>query len=56
VENNYMVLGFTIFFAVIFLHIASFMLRSRSLQRDLRWLEQVDKKAPKKSALKQRKK
>jgi hypothetical protein len=56
-NTGYMILGFGVAFSVIFLHLGSFVIRSRNLARDLEYLEQLNKKAPKKtSARKKRKK
>lgn len=54
--NFYMILGFTVAFSVIFLHLGSFVVRSRNLARDMELLERLNKKASKKSAQKKRKK
>jgi len=54
-NTGYMILGFGVAFSVIFLHLGSFVVRSRSLARDLALLEQLNKKTPKKSARKKRK-
>lgn len=43
--TNYMILGFVVIFGVLFLHLASFPLRKRSLAADLQALERVDRKA-----------
>lgn len=53
--TNYMILGFAVIFGVLFLHLASFVVRSRSLNRDLAMLEQLDKKPAKKKAAKKKK-
>ncbi|MEX1247534.1 MAG: hypothetical protein WEA61_03565 [Anaerolineales bacterium] len=44
--TNYMILGYGVIFAVLALHLASFVVRNRNLQRDLEMLEQLEKKTP----------
>jgi hypothetical protein len=56
-STGYMILGFAVAFSVIFLHLGSFVVRSRNLARDLDTLEQFNRKASrKKGAGKKRKK
>ena len=45
---NYMILGFSVIFGVLIVHIASFVVRSHSLNNDLAMLHELDKKPPKK--------
>lgn len=47
-STGYMILGFAVAFSVIFLHLGSFVVRSRNLARDLDALEQFNRKASKK--------
>lgn len=54
--TGYMILGFGVAFSVIFLHLASFVIRSRNLSRDLEYLEQLDKKAPKETSARRKRK
>jgi len=42
--TNYMILGYVVIFGVLFFHLASFVVRSRNLHRDLDLLENLSKK------------
>lgn len=48
--TGYMILGFGVAFSVIFLHLGSFVIRSRNLTRDLEYLERSNKKTPKQTS------
>jgi len=54
-NSGYMILGFTVVFAVIFLHLASLALRTRNLTRDLELLEKINKKSPKRKLARKKK-
>lgn len=54
--SGYMILGFGVSSSVIFLHVWSFVVRSRNLARDLEYLEKLDKKAPKKTSARKKQK
>ncbi len=45
---NYMILGYAFIFGTIAVYLASFIVRSRSLKRDLELLEELDKDQGKK--------
>lgn len=47
--TNYMILGFAVIFTVLFVHIASFSIRSRNLTRDLEILEGLQSQPVKKA-------
>lgn len=53
--TNYMILGFVVIFAVLFIHIASFSIRNRNLSRDLEMLEGLQRKPVKKATKAKRK-
>lgn len=42
--TQYMILGYAVFFIVSAIYLASLYIRSRSLQRDLETLEELDRK------------
>jgi hypothetical protein len=46
--TNYMIFGFFVIFAVLFVHIASFSIRNRNLFHDLEMLEGLQRKPSKK--------
>lgn len=54
--TNYMILGFVVIFGVLFLHLASFTLRKRSLAADLQALQQAGRKPTPKRKTKAKKK
>ncbi|HKY78592.1 MAG TPA: hypothetical protein VJ182_01195 [Anaerolineales bacterium] len=54
-NSGYMILGFTVVFTAIFLHLASLALRSRNLARDLELLEKINKKSPKRKLARKKK-
>lgn len=43
--TGFMLLGFAVIFGVLFLHVASLVIRQRNLKRDLEVLEEVSKKS-----------
>ena len=55
-SSAYMILGFAVAFSVIFLHLGSFLVRSRNLERDLSYLEQFNKISQKKKATRKKRK
>lgn len=54
--TNYMILGYAVIFGVLFLHLASFVVRNRNLRHDLEMLEKLNKKSPGRSAKRKTKK
>jgi hypothetical protein len=54
--TGYLILGYTVIFGVLFLHLASFVVRGRNLRRDLQMLEQFEKKPSNKKKASGRKK
>ena len=54
--TNYMILGYGVIFAVLALHLASFVVRNRNLQRDLEMLEQLEKKTPRRKPVRKKRK
>lgn len=48
--TNYMILGFIVIFAVLFVHLASFAVRNRNFQHDLKMLEGLQRRPTKKRA------
>jgi len=54
--TGYLILGYAVIFGVLFLHLASFIVRGRNLRRDLQMLEQLEKKPSNKKKISTRKK
>jgi hypothetical protein len=54
--TSYLILGYAVIFAVLFLHLASFVVRNRNLRADLELLEKFEKRPSKRRAPKRKKK
>ncbi len=54
--TSYLILGYAVIFGVLFLHLASFVVRNRNLRTDLELLEKLDKKSSTRRAPKRKKK
>jgi hypothetical protein len=54
--TNYMILGFAVIFGVLFVHLASFAVRKRSLAADLRAMQSAGRKPAKRKTKAKRKK
>lgn len=53
--TNYMILGYAVIFGVLFLHLASFVVRNRNLHRDLEMLEKLNKKSSNRASKRKKK-